>query len=141
MIKLISTAVFGVALFALSFSQPALSQDGAQGVLEACEPEIKELCENVNPGEGRLFACLYSYEDRVSPQCANAFDDFADAIDFLFANANEALSICAPDIQAQCSDTTVGGGRILTCLSENKGSVSSDCQAQIEVFENRFGLN
>jgi len=36
---------------------------------EACKADIKQFCANVTPGEGREFACLKSYEDKISAGC------------------------------------------------------------------------
>jgi hypothetical protein len=31
--------------------------------LEGCNKEFETYCKDVTPGEGRLLACLYAYED------------------------------------------------------------------------------
>ncbi|MES0870261.1 cysteine rich repeat-containing protein [Pseudovibrio sp. SCP19] len=140
MMKSVGTALLGVGLMFAATSFNASSQDAARGVFQACEPEIKAHCSEVTPGEGRIFACMYAYEDKLSAKCSHAIDDLADAMDFLFANANEALAICAPDIEAQCSETEVGGGRILTCLSEKQDKVGAECKQVIDIFSEKFGL-
>ncbi|KZL19228.1 Cysteine rich repeat protein [Pseudovibrio axinellae] len=141
MIKFIGSIFISLVFMTLAFSHAALSNEPAPGVLEACETEITSYCEKVNPGNGRLFACMYAHEDQLSAQCANSIDDFADAMDLLFANANEALAICAPDIETQCSEVDMGGGRILTCLKENQANVSTGCQEVIEAFGEQYGVN
>ncbi|KZL28577.1 cysteine rich repeat-containing protein [Pseudovibrio sp. Ad37] len=145
MIKSLGAVLFGLGLLVAATGHNAIAQDtagknAAQGVFEACEPEIKSHCKEVTPGEGRIFACMYAYEDKLSKQCSTAIDDFADALDFFFANARQALAICAPDIEAQCSETAVGGGRVLTCLSEKQDKVGAECKEVIEVFSEKFGL-
>lgn len=139
MMKTIGTAVFCLGLLISAFSHGAVAQV-PKGVLEACETERETFCREVTPGEGRLFACMYAYEDKLSKGCSKAIDDFADAMDYLFANANEALAVCAPDIEENCSEIAAGGGRILTCLAEKKAEVGKECQEVVEVFSERFGL-
>ncbi len=139
--KLLTSFLLILGLTAFSFSSSATTQSGGPSVLEACEPEIKANCAKVTPGEGRLFACLYAYEDQVSARCTNAIDDYADALDFFFANANEALTICAPDIEEECAGERVGGGRILSCLIENRSDLSPDCQEVTDTFSSKFGMN
>ena|SRR5882724_3164898 len=41
-------------------------------VKEACQADIKQFCANVTPGEGREFACLHSYSDKISAGCKAA---------------------------------------------------------------------
>ena len=36
---------------------------------EACQADLKQYCANVTPGEGREFACLRAYEDKISAGC------------------------------------------------------------------------
>ncbi|SDR21218.1 cysteine rich repeat-containing protein [Pseudovibrio sp. Tun.PSC04-5.I4] len=142
MIKSIGTAVFSLGLLMMTFGQTAAAQEGpVQGMLEACQTEIETSCAKVNPGQGRLFACMYAYEDQVSDRCSKAIIDFADAMDYLFASANETMTVCAPDIEEKCSDVAFGGGRILSCLAEKKSDVTPQCQAAAAGFAERFGLN
>jgi len=61
---------------------PAADEDGGSPELEravarlvaACSDEIDRYCRDVTPGEGHLLACLYAYEDRLSPACRAAYD-------------------------------------------------------------------
>src|SRR5207245_1518825 len=38
-------------------------------VKEACQADIKQFCANVTPGQGREFACLRAYDDKISAGC------------------------------------------------------------------------
>jgi hypothetical protein len=44
-------------------------EDKRKEVMEACQADIKQFCANVTPGEGREFACLRAYEDKISAGC------------------------------------------------------------------------
>ncbi|WP_434054885.1 MAG: cysteine rich repeat-containing protein [Roseibium sp.] len=118
----------------------AMAQGPVKGVLEACETEITTYCDQVTPGHGRMLSCMYAHEDKISDTCANSIVDLADALDFMFANASEAIAMCAADIEANCSGVEFGGGRVLTCLKENADKVSSDCQPVVNAFAEKFGL-
>jgi Cysteine rich repeat len=37
-----------------------------------CRPDIERLCPNVEPGEGRLKACLMKHKEQMSVGCAQA---------------------------------------------------------------------
>jgi hypothetical protein len=36
---------------------------------QACQADMKQFCANVTPGEGREFACLRAYDDKISAGC------------------------------------------------------------------------
>ncbi len=36
---------------------------------EACKQDLTQFCANVKPGEGREFACLRAYDDKISAGC------------------------------------------------------------------------
>lgn len=36
---------------------------------EACRPDVDKLCADVEPGEGRIHACLQENREKLSPQC------------------------------------------------------------------------
>ena len=114
-------------LLAIGISAPT----GAQGLLLSCEAEINKSCSDVNPGNGRLIACLYAREDQVSDSCGDAIDDVADLLDAMFADIQRSYSICAKDIEKLCAGERFGQGRILTCLNEQHAEVSPACQAVV----------
>jgi hypothetical protein len=39
---------------------------------QACVAPAAQFCPGMNPGEGRVFACLYAYSDRIGKTCADA---------------------------------------------------------------------
>lgn len=135
----LTTPIF--CLLMLFSGLSAYAQGPVAGVLEACETEISTYCADVTPGDGRILSCMYAYEDKISDGCAASIVDLADALDFMFANAREAIAICAPDIEAKCSGVEFGGGRILSCLKENASKVSDQCQPVISAFSEKFGLD
>jgi len=141
MMKFFKWPVLVLGLLSVPFTQVAFAQGPVGGVLEACETEITTFCSDVTPGNGHILACMYAYEDRISDDCAASIVDLADAIDYLFANAREAIAICAPDIEANCSGVEFGGGRVLTCLKENASNVSAECLPVVTDFVAKYGLD
>jgi len=47
-------------------------EDKRKEMQEACKTDIKQYCANVTPGEGREFACLHAYSDKLSAGCKAA---------------------------------------------------------------------
>ena len=45
-------------------------EHAARSVIQACEADLEEFCSEVTPGEGKILACLWAYEDQVSAACA-----------------------------------------------------------------------
>ncbi|QFT67916.1 Cysteine rich repeat protein [Labrenzia sp. THAF35] len=133
MTKPASLAVlFALVLASAAFLLPPPGR--AQGVLEACEKSIEDLCSGVTPGNGRMISCLYAHEDHLDEACANTISDIGDILDHMFATIRDAMAVCADDIEKQCPNTEFGGGRIMSCLQENAADISPECRASVESF-------
>ncbi len=118
-------AVLGV----LCVVGPAAAQEGpVEVVAQGCKKEIETYCKDVTPGEGRVIACLYAHEDKLSGRCDYALYDAAAqlerAVNALVYVANE----CAEDLRSFCKDIEVGEGRLLACLQKNDAKVSKRCK-------------
>ena len=48
------------------------SQQAVADARTACETDIQKLCTGVQPGGGRIFACLKQHKDQVSDSCKQA---------------------------------------------------------------------
>jgi len=122
----LAAAIIGVALL---FGGAASAAEGLiETVAKGCDKEIKTYCKDVSPGEGRVLACLYAHEDKLTGQCEYALYDAAvrlqRAITALAYVANE----CEADLRAFCSDIQPGGGRLLDCIDKNSAKVSARCK-------------
>lgn len=121
--KRLLTAAATAALLATSAS--------AQSILAACAPDIERYCAAVEPGHGRLSACLYAHELVVSEECGAAIGERADLLDLFFSRILTVYEACGADAAAHCSDIEAGGGRVLACLREAGDTVSAGCRARI----------
>lgn len=110
----------------------ATSATQAQDVLKACEADIQTYCSQVTLGDGRLLACMYAHEDKISPECDVAVADAADQLDWFLSSVRDALETCAPDIQKHCADVEAGQGRIYACLRIKKDQIGDDCKAVVD---------
>ena len=50
----------------------APSQEAVAAARAACETDIQKLCADVQPGGGRILACLKQHKDQVSDGCKQA---------------------------------------------------------------------
>ena len=50
----------------------ARAREKVQGIRQQCAADATSLCAGIKPGQGRLYACLVSNRDRLSPACQQA---------------------------------------------------------------------
>jgi hypothetical protein len=120
------------AIFAISIMVLSPGQATAQSVFEACGKDVANHCKAVTPGDGRIFACLYAHEDKISESCDAVIADVADQLDLFFELIRYTNQACRTDIEKHCMGVEMGGGRIYSCLKSNKAVLTSDCSTLIE---------
>jgi len=94
-------------------------------VAEGCKTEIETYCKSVTPGEGRVLACLYAYNDKLSNRCEYALYDASAQLERVVAALAYVANECRDDLNTYCSNIQPGEGRLLECLDKNKAKVSS----------------
>jgi hypothetical protein len=87
---------------------PAMAVAQLGEVRQACAADIKQMCAEVKPGEGRLKACIKEHFGQLSQPCQTA----------LLSNVTITKS-CKTDALEKCPDTQPGGGRIQACMKEH----------------------
>lgn len=104
---------------------------GAQGALdtftEGCQQELTTFCKDVTPGEGRIIACLYAFQDKITPRCEYALYDSIAQLDRTLTNLSFAIGECSDDLKSYCSHIKPGEGRLLECLNSNEQKISNRC--------------
>ena len=99
----------------------------ADSLRKACSKELSSFCKGVKEGEGRVLACLYAFQDRVSDKCAYAVYDAADQLERAATALKYAANQCGPDLKKFCADVKMGEGRGLACLQKHKKEISPTC--------------
>ena len=97
-------------------------------VLEGCSKEFETYCKNVTPGEGRLLACLYAYNDKISTRCEYAIYDSAAQLERVLNALSYLANECRDDLKTYCSDVKPGEGRLIDCLDKKKDAISDRCK-------------
>lgn len=107
-----------------ALAAPAYAED-------PCVADVKQFCPDVQPGSGRVGACLRQNEARLSAACR----------DRLSADALKARKLiekfgrsCQADRARLCAGIRPGGGRLLQCLGGHQGELSPSCQAEMDWF-------
>lgn len=128
-------------LMVLSMASPAFAagdplQHGVQGALDTfskgCQQELTTFCKDVTPGEGRILACLYAFQDKLTPRCEYALYDSIGQLDRTMTNLSYAVGECRDDLKSFCMDVKPGEGRLLDCLNQNEAKVSKRCNAALQ---------
>jgi hypothetical protein len=107
-----------------------------QGILESvatgCKAELTSYCKDVTPGEGRVLACLYAFQDKLSGKCEYALYDAAGRLERAVTALTYVATECQPDLVANCAGVKAGEGRLLECLEKNDAKVSARCKGALK---------
>jgi hypothetical protein len=107
-------------------------------VEKGCEAEIKSHCRDVTPGEGRIVACLYAHEDKLSGRCEYALYDATAQLQRAISAMSFVASECDADLNKHCASVQAGEGRLLQCLKDHRTELTDRCEAAFEDVEDQF---
>lgn len=110
----------------------AVAKGVVDTVAKGCEKELATYCMDVTPGEGRILACLYAHEDKISGRCEYALYDAAVQLDRAISALTYMANECGDDLDKYCANVPEGEGRLLNCLKKNKKKVSSRCNQALK---------
>jgi len=118
--------VFGLVFLV---AMPALAGENlVRTVAEGCNAELETYCKDVKPGDGRVLACLFAYQDKLSAKCEYALYDAAVQLERAVAALAYVVNECADDLDKHCSAVEAGDGRLLECIEKNDKNVSARCK-------------
>ncbi len=100
----------------------------ADTLKKACNKELTTFCKGVPAGEGRILACLYAFEEKVSDKCIYALYDAELELKQAVVALEFAATSCKDDLQKFCADVKVGQGRGLACMQKNQKNASDACK-------------
>lgn len=127
--KTVLVAIVG-ALLSVTVAQ---AQDEIiAGVLEGCKTEIESYCSQVTPGEGRLLACFFAHEDKLSGRCQYALYEGAAQLEQFATALTHLATECHDDLLKFCAEVELGEGRVGTCLLEHQAEVTEACAQAIK---------
>ncbi len=86
-----------------------------------CADDAAKLCKGVQQGEGRVAQCLKEHANDLSPACKENIAKLKEKV-------QEFKEACKDDATKLCKDVKPGGGRILQCLKQHEGELSSSCK-------------
>ena len=101
-----------MAALLLSASVAAAQQAGPP-----CAGDIKKLCAGIQPGEGRLKACIKSHLTELSQTCEDRVLTVA-----------VTGKLCKSDITKLCAGIPSGTGGVRACVKSHMAEVSDPCK-------------
>ena len=110
-----SKSVLAVGAALLLFGANAVAQERAK----ACVADVKKLCANVEPGEGRVAGCFKQHLNELSEPCQN-----------LVAEAATAAKACTADVKGKCADARRKVAKV-ACLKSALTNLSDACKSAI----------
>jgi len=113
-------------------SAMAGENDLVNTIEDGCKTELGKYCAMVTPGEGRVLACLFSYQDKLSNKCEYALYDAAAQLERAVAALTYVVNECDEDLESFCSSIAPGEGRLLDCIDKNMAKVSDRCKSALK---------
>lgn len=126
------TGFLSLLLFFISVGTASAVDPLVNTVSAGCKKELKNYCSKVTPGEGRILACLYAHEDKLSGRCDYALYDAASQLDHFLESLVYVANECDADMDKYCASIAPGEGRLLKCLDKKSKKISKRCKTALK---------
>ena len=97
-------------------------------IKKACAKELSTFCKGVPQGEGRILACFYAFQDKLSDPCLFQLYDASAQLEQAATAVKFAANQCQDDMNKFCANVKPGQGRALACLNKHDKDVSQQCK-------------
>lgn len=123
-----------VLLMVFVMAAPALAVDEriSDTIADKCGKELSSFCKDVTPGDGRVLACLYAYNDKLSGSCEYGLVDAAAQLERAVAGLAYLSYECNQELAMFCKNVQLGKGRVIKCLDDNKKDLSARCSVAVK---------
>src|SRR5207244_8791043 len=111
----ITKLCLAAVLLALLAPRSGAAQQGA--ARQACGADISQVCAAVQPGDGRITACVREHFTELSAGCRNAL-----------ISGVTITKACTADYRQRCAGIEPGGGRIQACMKDHFTELGEHCQ-------------
>jgi hypothetical protein len=109
--------LFAASVVTLLSATSGMAQSAA---MKACGGDVKSLCAGIQPGDGRVRACIKSHFSDVSAPCQA-----------VLLKAAAISKACSADVKKMCAEVKPGGGRVEACMKAHLSEVSDPCKDAI----------
>jgi hypothetical protein len=90
----------------------AMAQSG-----NPCAGDVKKLCAGIQPGEGRIKACIKSHLGELSQACEDRL-----------LTVTITGKVCKADVAKLCAGVVPGTGGLRACLKSHMAEISDPCK-------------
>jgi hypothetical protein len=119
----------GVLLVMTPLATSSAQESVAEMVLKGCKKELVSYCSTVTPGRGRIAACLFAHNDKLSEQCEGMLELGMNQLSIILSTVSYVVEQCYRDIDKHCENVVIGGGRLRKCLAQNRDKLEKNCEA------------
>ena len=109
-----------LAVLSVLLMAPVGAMAQGSAVRQACGPELQQHCAGIEPGEGRLRACVKENFAAFSEPCKRAL-----------LSSVAGVRACKTDVERTCPGVQPGGGRIQACMKDHFAEYSDSCKQAI----------
>ena len=130
--------VLGLVIWSNGSLNPARAQATIpQSLALNCGSDIKQFCSSITPGGGRVVACLFANNDKISGQCTFAMYEASDRLAATMAALGHLAknTSCRSDLKQYCRGIPAGRGRLYNCLRSNRATLTDGCRAALPKAE------
>ena len=120
-------SIFSIAVPAFAQQQAILDTVG-----RACLKELEKYCTEITPGEGKILACLYANQDKLSGRCEYAVYEFSRVLEKAVVDMRYVAEKCEDDLKAYCSNIQPNEGRLLQCMDRNSAKLNPRCKQALD---------
>jgi hypothetical protein len=132
MMKRMVKFLLTVSLFSLLPGASWAEKGLLASVKDGCKKELDSFCKEVTPGEGRVLACLYAFEDKLAPRCEYALYDASAQLQHAVATLSYGANECKADLEKHCAKVEAGEGRLMDCLKKNEKGLTARCKTAMK---------
>jgi hypothetical protein len=123
------SVLLGLCILLMFAGNAGAIESLVESVAKGCKKELESYCSKVTPGEGRILACLYAHNEKISGQCEYALYDAAAQLERFVAALSYVVNECEDDLKQYCASVQAGEGRLAECLLvKNKDKISKRCK-------------
>jgi hypothetical protein len=108
-------SIFAIGAIVLVSTTSSMAQQRA--VARECAADVRAACGDVQPGAGRLRACLNSHLKDLTPPCQA-----------MLVRAAVVAKACRGDIRTICADVKRGGGNVEACIQSHLSELDAPCR-------------
>jgi len=88
---------------------------------KTCAPSITQYCADIEPGNGRLTACMVRNQASLPPVCRTS-------VYATVEQGSKFLLLCGSDLSTACPTLKPGNGRLYACLRFKEEQLTAGCR-------------